>query len=244
MKQIAKTIRIMLIDDHQTMLWGLIKLIENEKPRMEVVGTATSSKEAVEKISMLCPDVILLDLDLAGENALEIFPVLLLNPVSRILIFTGERDRATLDLAMFRGARGILRKDATVEQVLKAIEKIAEGEIWLDSETLGRLFGGFISSQTLPKHDPETEKQSKLTARELKVIYAVVESSEALNKSLAQRLFISDHTLRNHLTSIYQKLGVNNRLELYIYAMKHKLINPTVLNNTVGRVSVFSKSKS
>ena len=88
MEQIVKTIRIMLIDDHQTMLWGLIKLIESEKPRMEVVGTAKSSKEAVEKIGMLCPDVILLDLDLAGENTLEIFPALLLNPVSRILIFT------------------------------------------------------------------------------------------------------------------------------------------------------------
>ena len=66
MKQIVKTIRIMLIDDHQTMLWGLIKLIEREKSRMEMVGTAKSSKEAVEKIGMLCPDVILLNLDLAG----------------------------------------------------------------------------------------------------------------------------------------------------------------------------------
>lgn len=244
MKQTAKIIRIMLIDDHQTMLWGLVKLIESEKPRMEVVGTARSSEEALEKIGMLCPDVILLDLDLGGTSALEILPALLLNPASRVLIFTGERHQATLDLAMFRGARGILRKDASAEQVLKAIEKIAEGEIWLDSETLGRVFSGFMSPQTLRKHDPETEKQARLTAKELKIIFAVVESSETLNKSLAQRLFISDHTLRNHLTSIYQKLGISNRLELYIYAMKHKLINPAILCNTSGQAAVVSGNMS
>ena len=225
----------MLVDDHQTMLWGLAKLIENEKPRMQVVGTARTCEEALSQIGTLCPDVILLDLDLGGTSALEILPTLLLNPASRVLIFTGERQQATLDLAVFRGARGILRKDASAEQVLKAIEKTAEGEIWLDRETLGRVFSGFMSPQAAPRHDPETEKQASLTARELKIIHAVVESSGALNKSLAQRLFISDHTLRNHLTSIYQKLGVSNRLELYIYAMKHKLVNPAASGKTADQ---------
>jgi len=234
----------MLVDDHQTMLWGLTKLIENEKPRMEVVGTAKTCEEALSQIAVLCPDVILLDLDLGGISALEILPALLLNPATRILIFTGERQQAILDMAVFQGARGILRKDASVEQVLKAIEKTADGEIWLDRETLGRVFSGFISPKTMHKHDPETEKQASLTARELKIIYVVVESSGALNKALAQRLFISDHTLRNHLTSIYQKLGVSNRLELYIYALKHKLASPasagTIGNqtgNTAGNVA-------
>lgn len=220
-----KSIRVLLVDDHQTMLWGLTKLIENEKPRMQVVGTARTCEEALLQITTLLPDVVLLDLDLGGECALEILPALLLNPASRVLIFTGERRLATLDLAVFRGARGILRKDASAEQVLKAIEKTAQGEIWLDRETLGRVFSGFMSPQTMPKNDPEADRQASLTARELKVIHAVVESSGALNKSLAQRLFISDHTLRNHLTSIYQKLGVGNRLELYIYATKHQLKN-------------------
>lgn len=218
-----KTIDVMLVDDHQTMLWGLSRLIENEKPRMQVVGTARTCEEALIKIGTLCPDVILLDLDLDGKNALDILPTLVLNPTSYVLIFTGERQQEILDLAVFRGARGILRKDASAEQVLKAIEKTAQGEIWLDRETLGRVFSGFMSPPTMPKSDPEADRQASLTARELKIIHAVVESSGALNKSLAQRLFISDHTLRNHLTSIYQKLGVGNRLELYIYATKHQL---------------------
>jgi len=232
MKMLKRTISVMLVDDHQVMLWGLAQLIDNEKPRMEVVGTARTCEEALEKVRLLCPDVILLDLDLGGVNALDILPALLLNPVSRVLIFTGERQQTTLDQAICRGARGILRKDASAEQVLKAIEKTAEGEVWLDRETLGRVLGGFIMPQSVKKHDPETEKQLSLTARELKIILEIVESSGLPNKALAQRLFISEHTLRNHLTSIYQKLGVINRLELYIYAIKQKLTNTVVHENT------------
>ena len=74
-----------------------------------------------------------------------------------------------------------------------------------------------------PQRDPTIEKHVSLTAREHKVIDAVVEGSGALNVALAQGLFISEHTLRNHLTSIYHKLGVSNRLELYVYAIKHQL---------------------
>ena len=111
MKLPTKTIRVLLVDDHQTMLWGLVKLIESEKPRMEVVGTAQTCDEAIAKTGLLCPDVVLLDLDLGGTSALDILPAMLSHPASRILIFTGARDQATLDLAVFRGARGVLRKD-------------------------------------------------------------------------------------------------------------------------------------
>jgi two-component system nitrate/nitrite response regulator NarL len=218
-----KTIRIMLVDDHQTMLWGLVRLIETEKPRMEVVGTAQTGPEALEKIAQLAPDVVLLDLDLAGISALELLPAMQSNPQLRVLIFTGERDQEKLDLAVFRGARGIVRKDASAELLLKAIEKIADGEIWLDRETLGRVFNEFMAPKPAEKLDPDAEKIASLTARERKIIHVIVQGNGALNKTLADRLFISDHTLRNHLTSIYQKLGVNNRLELYVYALKHQL---------------------
>lgn len=222
-----KTIRVMLVDDHQTMLWGLTKLIESEKPKMEVVGTAQTGPEALEKINQLCPDIVLLDLDLAGTSALDLLPALQSKPGLRVLIFTGERDQEKLDLAVFRGARGILRKDSSAEHVIKAIEKTAEGEIWLDRGTLGRVFSELMNPKAVPKYDPEAEKKANLTTRERKIIHVVVQGNGALNKTLAQQLFISDHTLRNHLTSIYQKLGVNNRLELYVYALKHQLVSTT-----------------
>ncbi len=223
MKLAEKTIRVMLIDDHPTMLWGLHQLIDGEKPEMEVVGTATSCKEALAKIDQLVPDVIVLDIDLGGESALDILPALLSNAVSRVLILTGVREQKTLDLAVFRGARGVVGKDAPAEQVLKAIKKTHQGELWLDRETLGRVFDELMAPIAAHKHDPETEKQAALTVKERKIIHTMVEGNGALNKLLAERLFISEHTLRNHLTSIYEKLGISNRLELYVYATKHLL---------------------
>ena len=218
-----QAIRVMLVDDHHTMLWGLTNLIECEKPRMSVVGTATTCDEALVKIGLLRPDVILLDIDLGGTNSLQVIPGLLANSASNVLIFTGSRDQETLDLAIFKGARGILRKDASAEHVIKAIEKTAAGEIWLDRQTLGRVFSEFVAPKPPPAQDPALKKHLCLTAKEKKVISAVVVGSGALNAALAKRLFISEHTLRNHLTSIYHKLGVSNRLELYVYAVKHAL---------------------
>ncbi len=226
MNSTQKTIRVMLVDDHQTMLWGLDKLIQNERPRMEVVGTARSCEEALVKVQQLVPDVILLDLGLGQKSALDILPALLSNPVSRALILTGERDQTTLDLAVLRGARGVLSKDAPAEQVLKAIEKTHEGELWLDHGTLSRVFGQFVNAKAPRRHDPEMDKKATLTARERKIVQVIVEESGASNKVIAQRLFISEHTLRNHLTSIYRKLDVINRLELYVYAVKHQLESP------------------
>ncbi|SFB33254.1 two component transcriptional regulator, LuxR family [Collimonas sp. OK607] len=226
MKPAKETIRVMLIDDHQTMLWGLGKLIDGEKPRMEVVGTARGCEEALAKIEQLVPDVILLDLDLDGKNGLDILPALLTNGISRVLILTGERRQATLDMAVLSGARGIVHKDASAEQVLKAIEKTHRGELWLDREALGRVFGELMTPAAVRKPDCEAEKKATLTAKEQKIIHTIIEGSGASNKTLAQRLFISEHTLCNHLTSIYHKLDVSNRLELYVYATKHQLGNP------------------
>lgn len=218
-----KPIRIMLVDDHQTMLWGLEKLIEGENPRMEVVGTASSCDEACKKSGTLKPDVILLDLDLEGQCSLDHLPAMLANGVSRALILTAERQQAILDQAVLHGARGVLRKIASAEQVLKAIEKVHQGELWIENGMLSRVLGQFMSPTPKNEPDPEMARIAQLTPKERKIIDTIVHESGASNKVLAQRLFISEHTLRNHLTSIYQKLELSNRLELYVYAVKHAL---------------------
>jgi two-component system, NarL family, nitrate/nitrite response regulator NarL len=88
---------------------------------------------------------------------------------------------------------------------------------------LDRVLGEFMNPRATHNPDPEDEKKAGLTTKERKIIGAIVAGSGAMNKALAKQLFISEHTLRNHLTSIYQKLGVSNRLELYVYAVKHQL---------------------
>ena len=217
----GKPINVMLVDDHQTMLWGLERLIDGTGPRMKVVGTATNCEDALAQADRLMPDIIVLDLDLSGRSAIDILPALLAHSGSRALILTGERQQKTLDLAVLGGARGVLRKDAPAGEVLEAIEKMHRGELWLDRETVGRVFVEMMESRKGPKPDPEAEKQASLTEKERKIVATIVAANGASNKALAARLFITEHTLRNHLTSIYQKLGVVNRLELYVYAVKH-----------------------
>ncbi len=220
---IAPPISVMIIDDHPTMLWGLSKLISGETPRMKVIGTARNAEEASVHIQDEVPDVVLLDLDLDGQNGLDLLPALLANPATRVLILTGERQQTVLDQAVQQGARGILRKDASAEHVLKAIEKVHQGEIWLDRSTLGRVFAEFMEPAAAHKPDPQAQMRDSLTGRERKIIEMIVEGQGASNKVLAGKLFISEHTLRNHLTSIYNKLDVANRLELYVYAVKHQM---------------------
>jgi len=214
----------MLVEDHQVMLWGLQKLIDGERPRMAVAGTARTCADALAKAAQLAPDVILLDIDLDGVCMIDFLPQLLDNGLSRALLLTAERNASTLDLAVRRGARGILHKEVAAEQVLKAIEKIHRGELWFDAGTMGRVFGQVFDARSAQRLDPELARHAQLTARERDVVNAIVIHSGSANHVLAEQLFISEHTLRNHLTSIYRKLGVASRLELYVYAVRHALM--------------------
>ncbi|MCC6071729.1 response regulator [Massilia sp. GCM10020059] len=225
-EQRSSTISVLLVEDHQTMLWGLQKLIDSERPRMLVVGTARTCPEALAAAAQLAPDVILLDLDLGGVSMIEFLPELLANGLSRALVLTAAHHTDTLDLAVRRGARGILHKEVSAEQVLKAIGKIHRGELWFDAETMDRVFGQLLGARTPARPDPAQEKHASLTARERAIVSATVEHSGSANHVVAERLFISEHTLRNHLTSIYRKLNVTNRLEMYVYAIRHGLVQP------------------
>lgn len=216
-------ITVMLVDDHKSMLWGLERLIGDERTGMKVVACAVNREEALAQALRFSPAVILLDIDLNGDCSLDFLPALLVSGVSRALVFSGMRDQAMLDRAILAGARGVLRKDAPVEVILRAIEKVHQGELWIDHEMMARVFGEFTRPRAAQKKDPELEKLASLTAKERKILDAIVAGNGMTNKALAQSLFISEHTLRNYLVSIYKKLGVNNRLELYVYAVRHQI---------------------
>ncbi|MDN4038180.1 response regulator transcription factor [Massilia sp. YIM B02443] len=216
------TIRILLVDDHKTMLWGLERLIQAEGPGFELVGSASDGIEARTLCASLKPDIVLLDLDLKGSSSLEFLPALLENGVSKVVILSANRDQATLASAVKLGARGVVSKEAPTEDVLLAVKKVYGGELWLDQSLMQALLGQLVAPAA-PKVDPEAERIGSLTAREREVVKLIVQGNGALNKDLAERAFISERTLRNHLTTIYQKLDVANRLELYVYATKHGL---------------------
>lgn len=215
------TIRILLVDDHKTMLWGLERLIQAEAPAFTLVGAADDAAGAVARCAALEPDIVLLDLDLKGSSSLDVLPQLLQNGRTRVVILSANRDQATLVAAVRLGARGVVSKEAPTDDVLAAIRKVHGGELWLDQSLMQALLGQLVAPA--PPPDPDSQRIATLTAREREVISMIVQGKGALNKELADKACISERTLRNHLTAIYQKLDVANRLELYVYATKHGL---------------------
>ena len=216
----SDAIKVFLVDDHPTILWGLERLIESAQPSMKVVGQASSRVELFSRLPAAKPDVILLDLDLNGESALDCLPQLGEHTTARILVLTGISDPTVHEQAVLRGARGVIHKKEPGGTILRAIEKIHRGEVWLDRNAVGRILHTLSRGK---KADPEAEKIAALTPKERHIIAVLTDEKGARNKIIADKLHMSEHTLRNHLTTIYSKLQVSGRLELYLYATSHRL---------------------
>jgi DNA-binding NarL/FixJ family response regulator len=218
-------IRVFLIDDHRSILWGLERLIESGTPAMKVVGSATNPADALKSLDGTAPDIVLLDIDLGQESGLDAIPNLIAAaPSAKILVLTGVRDKSVHDKAILAGAKGVVEKEAPAQTILTAISKVYEGQLWVDRAAASRIFVEFSRRSAVQhKPDPEQQKIASLTERERQIIAGVAANAGATAKTIAESLHISEHTLRNHLTSIYDKLGVANRLELFAYAHKHNL---------------------
>jgi DNA-binding NarL/FixJ family response regulator len=216
-------IRVLLIDDHRSILWGLERLIESGKPLMEVVGTATNCADALKLIDETAPDLILLDIGLGDQNGVDEIPNLIARSKAKILVLTGISDESIHDKAVLAGASGVVEKEAPAETILAAIEKVHEGQLWLDRVATGRIFLEMSRENAAQSVDPERTKIESLTDREREIVAVAASHAGANAKAIAEMLYISEHTLRNHLTSIYDKLDVANRLELFAYAHKHGL---------------------
>jgi two-component system, NarL family, nitrate/nitrite response regulator NarL len=214
------SIRVLLVNSHQIVLWGLEKLINAESPRMEVVGKATNGPDAAHIAREKKPDILLLDLFLGVEKAANLIPGLLREGQFHIIIFTAFHDQAAIEEAVLNGARGVMYKEEPTENILKAIEKVHAGELWLGRSTTGRIFINFIRAGQKPA-DSITKKMGALTKKERAIVIAFANHAGASNKKIAQKLCISEQTLRNHLTSIFSKLEITNRFELFMFAKLH-----------------------
>jgi DNA-binding NarL/FixJ family response regulator len=216
-----RPIAILLVDDHRSVLWGLEKLIEGESPRMQVIGKATSPLEAMRLLDDVKPDIILLDLDLGGESGINSVQALIAKSGAKVLVLTGSRDASLHDSAVLAGAVGVVEMGEPAETILKAIQKVHEGEIWLDRTATGRIFLELSRSKSAGALNPEQRKIASLTPRERQIVAEIGSDAAASSRIIAERLHISEHTLRNHIASIYEKLEVSSRLELFAYAGRH-----------------------
>jgi DNA-binding NarL/FixJ family response regulator len=224
----ASIIRIFLVGEQQLFLAGLRFLIQHE-PGLAVVGHSTAWTGSM-RVREIEPDIILVDPVFGNEHYIDALPDLIeAAPKARVLIVT---ELADVDLhvhAIRRGARGVVRKVESAEIFLKAIRKVHSGELWINRS----LTAAFLNKQP-EKADPEQAKIDSLTRKELEVIALL--SQGLRNKDIAERLFVAECTVRHHFSSIFDKLGVVDRLELLIYAYQHDLVMQPSVTRRNARV--------
>jgi DNA-binding NarL/FixJ family response regulator len=212
------TIRILLLNNDVIARAG-VKLLLECHSGLKVIAEAGSNQEALRLAAREQPDIVLLHECADNPLGLDIFSDLLAQPYKpRIILVTTRGDKQYHMQAVKNGAVGILMAQNDPEILYKAIEKIHAGEVWLDRS----LIASFVISKTRPDvANPEAVKIARLSEREQAVISLVGEGLK--NQQIADQLFLSEVTVRHHLTSIYKKLGVSDRLELVIYAYQNDL---------------------
>ena len=204
--------------------WGLERLVQTAHPRLEVAGGAAQIAESLPLLERYSPDVVVPVLDSA--SAVDELADLCAKTRAKVILVTSSADLAWLDRAVIAGVRGVVRAGEPPQTLLKAIDKVHDGEFWIDRGATGRIFMEMARQKASDRNDPDKSKIATLTLRERQTIAALASDASAPGKVIASRLCISEHTLRNHLTSIYTKLELSNRLDLYAYATRHRLQEP------------------
>jgi len=223
--QIAIT--VFIAEDHDITLWGLLRLIDAANPPMKVVGTASSRDELVNHAAVATADVLLLDLDLRGQDTSVVLADLCQRCKGRVLVLTGTDDLDQHRAAVVKGARGVVHKTEPAQSILKAIEKVHAGEVWLSRRLLDDVLGLLTDVRNAEpvslRVDPAAQRMASLTVREREVAVTMVRCAGAKQLAVAAELGMSEHTLRNHLTAIYGKLLVRGRLEMHVFMTTHGL---------------------
>jgi|SRR5579884_453644 len=210
-------VRIVIADDHSIVREGL-RLILSTDPNFKIVGQAADGVEALEAVRKLKPDVLLLDVDMPRMTGLEALRTLCENDSEvKTVVLTASIENKQIVEALQLGARGVIRKETPPRVLLQCIHSVQDGQYWLGQNPFSDLVKGLQSIGPVPAEN----SKFGLTARELKVIAAVLEGDT--NKGVGERLAISEQTVKNHLTNIFNKLGVSSRLELVLFAGKHNL---------------------
>jgi two-component system nitrate/nitrite response regulator NarL len=214
-------IRIVIIDSHTLVKAGL-RLILDRHPGLKVVGEAGEANEGLEIVTSQKPDIILLNLDPFSSIGLEIIRKLSkASSCSRVILLARPDETQVLINAVQEGVLGIVMKTQTPEILIKAIQKVHAGEVWIERSMIANLLFGLTNAQRLITQDPQTESIAQLSPRERQVIQQIGQGLK--NYQIAKQLSLSETTVRHHLTSIYGKLGVSDRLELLVFAHRNGL---------------------
>jgi len=209
--------RIILVDDHEVVRLGLKSLLERHS-QFEVIGEASNSREAIEQVANLSPDVVVMDIRMPGSSGIEACEEIVHKyPDTKVIMLTSYAEDEMLFSAIRAGASGYILKQISSDDLVRALEAVGRGEALLDPAVTQRVF------QEVRKAVKEEEASafSHLSQQEKHVLLLVSEGKT--NREIAKALFLGEGTVRNYVSSILSKLGVNNRAEAAAYAVEHNL---------------------
>jgi len=221
-------IRIVVADDHPIFRDGLCRLLALEED-FEVVAQSQDGRQVLDVLQQLEPDILLLDLKMPGLDGLATLQRLQqAKNKTRVIVLTASDDKNEFVQAMKLGTSGIVLKQTATELLIKSIRKVHAGEIWLDSHTTAAVIRQFVANDETPmppavppSASPRERERSPLSQREREIVALVAQGFK--NKEMAEKMFISEQTVKNHLHNIFDKLGVSDRLELALYAIHNNL---------------------
>ena len=210
-------IRIAVADDHPLVLAGLEQLFQLHAD-IEVVARCRNGDEALESVRRLQPDVLVLDLMMPSRDGLGVLHAVQREQLqTRVVVLTAVLQDDQLLEAIGLGAHGVVLKETAPQELLSAVRAVHGGGEWLD-----QALGGRALRELRKSYEPRTEPATELTARETEIVRMVAEGLR--NRAIADKLFISEGTVKVHLHNIYEKLGVGGRFELIACARKRGVI--------------------
>ena len=212
--------RILIADDHTIYRAGLRALLSS-KPEFKVVGEAADGDEALKLVEKLKPNILLLDLLMPKKGGMDVLEALAEGKNGiRVIVLSAEAEGKDVSRAFELGARGLVLKDSAATTLFESVQAVMAGQYWIGRKSVASLVQTLKSYGESAKN--EKPKNYGLTPREMDIIRAVV--SGYPNKEIASRFSISEQTVKHHITNIFDKLGVYNRLELTLFAFHHGIV--------------------
>lgn len=206
-------IRVLLVDDHQIVLHGLQQLFERHED-FDVVGCYRDAAAAIEAVAAHRPDVLVIDLRMPGQSGLDVIRTLAGKGIAcrSVLLTAAIRDEEVVD-AVKLGVMGVVLKESSPDLLIECVRSVHRGEQWIERETATRAFRSVLGREAAAQEVRET-----LTPREIEIVRMVAQGLR--NKTIAERLTIAEGTVKVHLHNVYEKLGVDGRLELALKAQQ------------------------
>ena len=213
-------VRVLVVDDQQLIRDGIASILDVQEG-VVVVGTARNGQEAIDQALAFTPDIILMDIHMPGMDGITATEKLRQQiPDSQVVMLTTFDDDTYIIRSLQAGACGYLLKDLPASDLAQAVRLAHAGVYQLALEVAGKLVGNLKAEKTLKVTEPQTYD---LTKRELDILGLI--ATGATNREIAQKLYVSEGTVKNHVSNILSQLGLRDRMQIAIFAIEHDLVN-------------------